>query len=108
MNIMFHLYSSLCSSRLRSPRRQPSILHPSLFFSLEKSFNLPIYTDAMAHAFIADLATPKAILQFVGHYRILQYLDLSAVVADVSEELSLDGGDDQLSNSSHSTSGKYI
>jgi hypothetical protein len=80
-------------------------LHPSLFLSPEKSFNLLIYADAMAHAFIMDLATPKATPQFIGDYRVLQYLDLSAVVADVYEELSSNGGDDQLSNSSHSTSG---
>jgi hypothetical protein len=61
---------------------------------------LPIYADAMAH----DLATPKAPPQFVGDHRILQYLDLSAIVGDVTEELSSNGGDDQLSNSSHSAS----
>jgi hypothetical protein len=43
---------------------------------------LPIYADAMAHAFIMD----------------------SAIVGDVTEELSSNGGDDQLSNSSHSAS----
>jgi hypothetical protein len=32
-------------------------LPPSLFSSLEKSFHLPIYADAMAHASIIDLAT---------------------------------------------------
>jgi hypothetical protein len=79
-------------------------LHPSLFSSPEKSFHLPIYADAMAHAFIMDLATPKATPQFVGDHRILQYLDLSAIVGDVTEELSSNGGDDQLSNSSHSAS----
>jgi hypothetical protein len=42
---------------------------------------------------------------FIGDHRILQYLDLFAVVGDVTEELSSDGGNDQLSNSSHSASG---
>jgi hypothetical protein len=72
--------------------------------SPEKSFHLPIYADAMAHAFITDLAIPNAIPQFVGDHMVLQYLDSSAVVDDVTEELSSDGGDDQLSNSSHSAS----
>jgi hypothetical protein len=79
-------------------------LHPSLFSSPEKSFHLPIYANAMVHVFITDLATPKATPQFIGDHRILQYLDLSAIVGDVTKELSLDGGDDQLSNSSHSAS----
>jgi hypothetical protein len=79
-------------------------LHPSLFSSPKKSFHLPNYANAMAHASITDLATgtPNAIPRFVGDHRILQYLDLSAVEGDVVEGLS---GDDQLSSSSHSTLG---
>jgi hypothetical protein len=41
----------------------------------------------------------------VGDHRILKYLDLSAIVDDVTKGLSSDGGDDQLSSSFHSTSG---
>ena len=40
-----------------SPSRRPSILHPSLFSSPKVYFHLPIYADAMAHAFITNLAT---------------------------------------------------
>jgi hypothetical protein len=76
-----------------------------LFSSLEKSFHLFIYADVVAHASITDLATPQAIPQFVGDYRILQYLDLYVVVGNVTEGLSSDGSDDQLSNSSHSALG---
>jgi hypothetical protein len=103
INIIFHLYFSLFSSRLRSRRRRPSILHPSLFSSPEKSFHLPIYAEAMAHAFITDLATPMASPQFAGDLRVLEYLDLSTVVGEVSEKLSSDASDDQLSYCSHST-----
>jgi hypothetical protein len=53
----------------------------------------------MAHTSITNLATPEATPQFVGDHRVLQYLDLSIV-----EGLSSNGGHDQLSNSSHSTS----
>jgi hypothetical protein len=74
INIIFHLYFFLFSSRLKRPRWWPSILHPSLFSSPKKSFHLPIYAEAMAHAFITDLATPKASPQFVGDLRILEYL----------------------------------
>jgi hypothetical protein len=35
----------------------------------------------------------------------MQYLDLSIVKGNVVEGLTLDGGDDQLSSSSHSASG---
>jgi hypothetical protein len=59
----------------------------------------------MAHASITDLATPKATPQFVEDHRILQYFDLSVVEGDVTEGLSSNSGDDQLSNSSHSASG---
>jgi hypothetical protein len=78
-------------------------LHPSLFSSPEKSFHLPIYAEAMAHAFITDLATPMASPQFAGDLRVLEYLDLSTVVGEVSEKLSSDASDDQLSYCSHST-----
>jgi hypothetical protein len=105
INIIFHLYFFLFSSRLKRPRWWPSILHPSLFSSPKKSFHLPIYADAMAHAFITNLATPKASPQFVGDLRILEYLYLSAIVGEVFEELNSNASDDQLSYSSHSASG---
>jgi hypothetical protein len=112
INIIFHLYFSLFSSRLRSRRRRPSILHPSLFSNPKKSFHLPIHAEAMAHAFITDLATPKAFPQFAGDLRILEYLNLFAIVGEVSEELSSDASNDQLSYSSHSalgsTSGSHL
>jgi hypothetical protein len=57
---------------------------------------LPIYANAMAHASIADLATPKITPCFQGDHRILQYLDLTTVEGDVVEGLSSDRGDDQL------------
>jgi hypothetical protein len=50
----------------------------------------------MAHASIADLATPKITPCFQGDHRILQYLDLTTVEGDVVEGLSSDRGDDQL------------
>jgi hypothetical protein len=55
----------------------------------------------VAHASITTLATLEAAPGFVGDHRILQYLDLSAVEGDFAEGLSLDGDDDQFSNSSH-------
>jgi hypothetical protein len=58
----------------------------------------------MAHAFITDLATPMASPQFAGDLRVLEYLDLSAIVGEVSKELSSDASIDQLSYSSHSAS----
>jgi hypothetical protein len=73
----------------------------SLFSSPKKSFHLPIYANAMAHASITNLATPKATPQFVGDQRILQYLDLSAFDSHVVKGLNSNGGDDQLSSSSH-------
>jgi hypothetical protein len=59
----------------------------------------------MVHASITDLVTLKATPRFPGDHRILWYLDLFVVKVDVARELCLDGGDDQLSSSSHSTSG---
>jgi hypothetical protein len=59
----------------------------------------------MAYASITDLATPKFVPWFLGDHRVLQNFDLSIVEGDVVEGLCSDCGDDQLSNSSHLTSG---
>jgi hypothetical protein len=80
-------------------------LQPILSSSPKKSFHLPIYANAMAHASITNLATPQATPRFIGDHRILQYLDLSTIEDDVVEGLTSDGGDDRLSSSFHSTSG---
>jgi hypothetical protein len=79
-------------------------VHLILFSSPKKSFHLPIYANAMAHASIIDLAT----LWFVGDHRILQYLDLSAIEGDVAEGLSSNGGNDQLCSSSQLALGRIF
>jgi hypothetical protein len=87
----------------RSHRRP--ILHSGLFFSPQKSFQLPAYAEAAAQAYVHSLSPSYDSDHFSGDRRVLQYLDISADEDnDELEEYFLDVSDDASSSISHSLS----
>jgi hypothetical protein len=71
------------------------ILHSGLFFSPQKSFQLPAYAEAAAQAYVHSLSPSYDSDHFSGDRRVLQYLDISADEDnDELEEYFLDVSDD--------------
>jgi hypothetical protein len=79
-------------------------LRQSLFSSLVKGFNLPVYAAAMVDAYVVAEPYELSPVRFKGNARVSKYLDISAAEdADVLESSSV-GGNQRSSDSSLSSS----
>jgi hypothetical protein len=79
-------------------------LRQSLFSSLVKGFNLPVYAAALADAYVIAEPYELSPVRFKGDGRVSKYLDISAGEdADVLESSSV-GGNQGSSDSSLSSS----
>ena len=53
------------------------ILHSGLFFSPQKTFQLPAYTKAATQAYVHSLSPSYDSDRFLGDHRVLEYLNIS-------------------------------
>jgi hypothetical protein len=89
-----------CSSGSVTRSYRRPILHSGLFISPQKTFHLPSYVEAAAHAYAHSLSPSYDSDRFSGDSRVLEFLDISA---DELEEHFLDVSD-VSSSATHSTS----
>jgi hypothetical protein len=79
------------------------ILHSGLFFSPQKTFQLPAYAEVAAQAYAHSLSPSYNSDSFLGDRRVLEYLDISADEDnDELEEHFLDISDDASNSMSRS------
>jgi hypothetical protein len=65
-----------------TPTSRYPILHPSLFTTPKKSFQLHIYAEAFAHALVLSILPSIDNRCFLRESRILEFLDISAIQND--------------------------
>jgi hypothetical protein len=79
------------------------ILHSGLFISPKKTFHLPSYAKAAAHAYMHSLSPSYDSDRFLGDSRVMEFLDISADEDNDKLEHFLDVSD-VSSSTTHSTS----
>lgn len=99
---IFVLCEPYCNAIVASLRH--AILHPSLFISPQKCFQLHFYTEAIAHALVLFISSKPKTRCCLGDSRILKFIDIIAVQNDEHLDHSLVKVSNVSSAMSHSLS----
>jgi hypothetical protein len=83
-------------------------LRQSLFSSPVKGFNLLVYAEALADAYVIVEPYELSPVRFKGDARVSKYLDISAAEDAVVLESSSVGGNQRSNDSSLSSSTTYL